>query len=321
VAQTTNLYDSYDSKGNREDLSDIIYNISPTETPLFQLAGRTRATNPMHEWQTDALASASTSNALIEGDEYALAEPTATTRVNNRTQILTKVYGTSESQRWIEKAGRADELAYIRAKAAKELKRDVEATLLNNQASVAGNATTARKLGGLPAWLASNTSFGSGGSDNGFSSGTGLVVARTNGTERSFTGTLLNAVFQDAWTNGGNPSVMLIGGKQKTVFVGFDGIATPRHEVSDKTIYDTAEVYIGPFGSLKVMLDRHIRQTTSIDRDVFLIDPDYLKIAIGDDFHTEELAKVGHSDREAMVVELTLEVCNEAAHGLVTDLN
>lgn len=321
MAQTTNLYDSYDSKGNREDLSDIIYNISPTETPLFQMAGRTRATNPMHEWQTDSLASASTSNALIEGDEYALSEPTATTRVNNRTQILTKVYGTSESQRWIEKAGRADELAYIRAKAAKELKRDIEATLLNNQASVAGNSTTARKLGGFPAWLAANTSFGSGGSDNGFSSGTGLVVARTNGTERSFTGTLLNAVFQDAWTNGGNPSVMLIGGKQKTVFVTFDGIATPRHEVSDKTIYDTAEVYIGPFGSLKVMLDRHIRQTTSIDRDVFLVDPDYVKVAVGDDFHTEELAKVGHSDREAMVVELTLEVCNEAAHGLVTDLN
>jgi len=321
VAQTTNLYDSYDSKGNREDLSDIIFNISPTDTPFFQLCGRTNATNPMHEWQTDSLASASTSNALIEGDEYALAEPTATTRVNNRTQIMTKVYGTSESQRWIEKAGRADELAYIRGKAAKELKRDIEMTLLNNQASVAGNSTTARKLGGFPAWLSSNTSFGSGGSDNGFSSGTGLVVARTNGTERSFTGTLLNAAYQDCWTNGGNPSVMLIGAKQKTVFVGFDGVATPYHEVRDKTIYDTAEVYVGPFGSVKVMLDRHIRQTTSIDRDVFLVDPDYVKIAIGDDFHTEELAKVGHSDREAMVVELTLEVCTEAAHALVTDLN
>ena len=321
MAQTTNLYDSYDSKGNREDLSDIIYNISPTDTPFFQLAGRTKATNPMHEWQTDSLSAASTSNALIEGDEYALAEPSATTRVNNRTQIFSKVYGTSESQRWIAKAGRDDELSYIRGKAAKEIKNDIEATLLNNQASVAGNSTTARRLGGFPAWLASNTSFGSGGSDNGFSSGTGLVVARTNGTERSFTGTLLNAVFQDAWTNGGNPSVMLIGGKQMTVFVGFDGIASPRHEVSDRTIYDTAEVYVGPFGSLKVLLDRHIRKTTNIDRDVFLIDPDRVKIAIGDDFHTETLAKIGHSDREAMVVELTLEVCNEAAHGLVTDLN
>jgi len=321
VGQTAYLYDSYDAKGNREDLSDIIFNISPTETPLFQLAGRATVTNPMHEWQTDSLAAAVTTNKLIEGDEYALAEPVATVRVNNRTQIFTKVYGTSESQRWIKQAGRADELAYLRGKFAKELKRDIEMTLLNNQASVAGSDSVARVLGGLPAWLATATSFGSGGADGGFSSGPGLVVARTNGTERSFTGTLLNATFQDAWHAGGNPSVMLIGGKQKTVFVGFDGIATPRHEVSDKTIYDTAEIYIGPFGSLKVMLDRHIRQTTSIDRDVFLIDPDYIKVAIADDFHTEELAKIGHSDREAMVVELTLEVCNEAAHGLVTDLN
>ena len=101
MPQTTNLYDSYDSKGNREDLYDIIFNISPTETPLFQMAGRSRATNPMHEWQTDSLASASTSNALIEGDEYTLSEPTPTTRVNNRTQsILAKAFRGELTAQW-----------------------------------------------------------------------------------------------------------------------------------------------------------------------------------------------------------------------------
>ena len=163
MTQPTNTFDSYDAIGNREDLSDIIYNISPTETPFMTLAQKGRATNTLHEWQTDSLAAASTSNAAIEGDDASGGALTATTRVNNRTQISQKTVVVSNTQNAINTAGRAQELAYQKVKASQELKRDMEAILTGNQASVTGDSTTARKLRSLEAWYSTNTSRGSGG--------------------------------------------------------------------------------------------------------------------------------------------------------------
>jgi len=167
MAQPTNTFDTYDSVGEREDLSDVIYSISPTDTPFLSSAAKTQATAVLHEWQTDSLAAASTSNAVIEGDEATLDASTATSRLSNSCQIMDKTVVITGTQEAVDKAGRASEIAYQIAKRAKELKRDMEATLTGNQAEVAGNSTTARKFGSLGAWVASNDDLGASGSSGG----------------------------------------------------------------------------------------------------------------------------------------------------------
>ena len=156
MAQPTNTFDTYDSVGEREDLSDVIYSISPTDTPFISSAAKTKATAVLHEWQTDALAAAATNNAVIEGDEATLDAVTATTRLSNSSQIMDKTVVITGTQESVDKAGRASELAYQIAKKAKELKRDMEATVTGNQAEVAGNSSTARKFGSLGAWIETN---------------------------------------------------------------------------------------------------------------------------------------------------------------------
>ncbi len=163
MAQPTNTFDTYDSIGEREDLSDVIYNISPTDTPFLSSAGKTKSTAVLHEWQTDSLAAAVTNNAVIEGDEATLDAVTATTRLSNSCQILDKTVVITGTQEAVDKAGRASEIAYQIAKKAKELKRDIESSLTSNNAEVTGSASAARVLGGLGSWVATNDVFGSGG--------------------------------------------------------------------------------------------------------------------------------------------------------------
>ena len=144
MAQPTNTFDTYDAIGIREDLQDVIYSISPTETPFMSSAAREQVKNTFHEWQTDALAAAVTNNAVIEGDDATLDAASATSRIGNYTQIMDKTVVITGTQESVDKAGRASELAYQIAKKSKELKRDIESTLLTNQARAAGNSSTAR---------------------------------------------------------------------------------------------------------------------------------------------------------------------------------
>ena len=160
MAQPSETFDTYDSIGEREDLSDVIYNISPTDTPFLSSAAKTQATAVLHEWQTDSLASAVTNNAVIEGDEATADAVAATTRLSNSSQILDKVVTITGTQEAVDKAGRASEIAYQVAKKAKELKRDLESSLTSNNAEVTGSASAARVLGGLGSWVATNDVFG-----------------------------------------------------------------------------------------------------------------------------------------------------------------
>ena len=196
MAQPSNTYDSYDLIGAREDLSNIIYNISPTDVPFMSNVGRTKATSILHEWQTDSLASAA-SNAVIEGDDSAAEAQVATTRVTNRTQISKKVVLVTGTANATVKAGRGkSELSYLLAKAGKELKRDMETDLTSENVAVTGDATTARQLRGFESWAATNASRGSGGSDHGST----FVV--TDGTQRVFTEAMLKTALQSCFTNG-----------------------------------------------------------------------------------------------------------------------
>ena len=312
MAQPSNTFDTYDSVGEREDLSDVIYNIAPTYTPFLSSAAKTKATAVLHEWQTDSLASASTSNAVIEGDEATADSMTATTRLSNSCQIMDKVITISGTQEAVDKAGRASELAYQIAKAAKELKRDMEATLTGNQAEVAGNASTARKFGSLGSWVASNDVMSAAGSP---ASGGAGNTARTDGTQRVFTEAQLKSVIKSVWNAGGNPQIVMVGPFNKQKLSGFTGNSTRFDAGADATLYTSVDVYASDFGQLQVVPNRFSR-----DRDAYVLDMDFWGIAFLRDFSMHELAKTGDTEKRQLLVEATLESRNEAASGLVADL-
>ena len=310
-------FQTYTAIGQREDLSDVIYNISPTETPFLNSVGKSKATAIYHEWQTDSLAAVNTSNAAVEGATASDATISPTVRVGNRTQISQKTIKISGTLDAVNKAGRKSEKAYQLAKASSEIKRDMEAILLSNQTAANGNATTARNLGGLQAWLASNTSNGSGGS-----AGANGTTARTTGTDRAFTATLLNTVAQSAFTNGGSPTMLLVTPAQKVVASTFSGIATRYRDVPSNQqaqIINAADVYVSDFGIIQIVPDRFIPNADN-DDTAFLLDTEMAAVAYLRPFQTVELAQVGDAELTQLLVEYTLEVKNEAAHGIMSDL-
>ena len=310
MAQPTNTFDTYDSVGEREDLSDVIYSISPTDTPFISSAAKTKATAVLHEWQTDSLASASTSNAVIEGDEATLDAVTATSRLSNSSQIMDKTVVITGTQEAVDKAGRASEIAYQIAKKAKELKRDMEATVTGNQAEVTGNASTARKFGSLGAWIETNDDLGASGSSGGSGN-----TARTDGTQRAFTEASLKTVIKSVWNEGGDPSMIMVGPFNKQKLSGFTGNSTRFDAGADATLYTSVDVYASDFGQLQVVPNRFSR-----DRDAYILDMNYFAIAFLRDFSMHELSKTGDSEKRQLLVEATLESRNEKASGLVADL-
>jgi hypothetical protein len=310
-------YQTYQSIGNREDLADVIYNISPTDTPFMTSVGKTKATAVYHEWQKDSLASVNVSNAVVEGATASDATMSPTTRIGNRTQISQKTVKISGTLETVNKAGRKSEKAYQLAKASAEIKRDMEAILLSNQVAAAGDASTARTLGGLQTWLASNTSNGSGGS-----AGASGTTARTTGTDRAFTSTILNTVIQSTYTNGGAPTILMVTPAQKVVASTFAGIATRFKDVPGNVqaaIIGAADVYVSDFGTISIVPNRFIPNADN-DDTAFLLDPEMAAVAYLRPFQTNELAKTGDADVTQLLVEYTLEVKNEAAHGIMSDL-
>lgn len=312
-------FQTYQSIGNREDLTDVIYNISPTDTPFMSSVGKTKATAVYHEWQTDALAAAVANNAAVEGADATSLTVTPTVRVGNRTQISTKTVQIAGTQDSVDKAGRKSEKAYQLAKASSELKRDMEKTLLSNNVAAAGNSNTARTLGGLQAWLSTNAVLGATGT-----AGSGGTTARVSGTDAAFTETMLKSAVKSAFEQGGNPSVLMVTPTQKQVVSGFAGIAAQRYEAPKNaatTIIGAADVYLSDFGTLSVVPNRFMTADSGDGGEVaFVLDPEYAAVAYLRPFQTNELAKTGDSEKTQLLVEYTLEVKNEKAHAIIADL-
>jgi hypothetical protein len=321
MAAVTNTYTRYDAKGIREDLSNVIYQISPEETPFMSNIGRENVKNTFFEWQTDDLAAAVTTNAYVEGDDITSFSSTgATTRVGNYTQISRKdviISGTLES---VDKAGRRSELSYQMAKKSAEIKRDMETTMLANQAAAAGDASTARKTGALLAFLKTNTNEGTGGGDPSYTTApTDDRTDATAGDLRSFSETLLKDVIQKVWTQGGKPTMVMAGPVNKQNLSKMAGIAAQRYNATaarPSTIVAAADIYVSDFGNVSIVPNRFQRE-----RDVFVLDPEYASVAYLRPFQTVELAKTGDAEKRMLVVEWGLKVHNEKAHGAVYDLN
>lgn len=310
MAIPTSTFVTYQAKGNREDLVDDIYLIDPIDTPVMSLAERSTATAVLHEWQSQALAAAA-ANSNLEGDDASTNAATASVRLSNSSQISDKVPRVSGTQQAVKHAGRSDEMAYQVALKSQELKRDMEFIICANTAENAGDTSTARTLGSLGAWIETNVSAGVGGSGSNLAGNT----ARTDGTQRVFTETLLKDVLQLQWDNGGKANYMTTGSFNKRQFSGFTGNATRMIDATGAKLQAGIDVYSSDWGTFKVIPNRFQRT-----RDVWVFQSDMIAIAYLRPFLLKELAKTGDSERKQLLVEYTLEVRNQKAHGLVADL-
>ncbi len=306
---------TYQAIGRREDLTDVIHDVTPTDTPFMSAIGKGSASNTYHEWQTDALAAADGTNKVIEGDDPGNDTMTATVRLGNYTQLMDKVIQVSSSQRASNNAGRGDELSYQLSKRSKEIKRDMEARLTGNYASAAGNASTARECAGFEAWIQTNDDRGASGGNTAFTGG--IQAAATDGTQRAFTEDLLKNVLQLCWENGGDPTMVMVGAFNKKAMSAFTGIADAVRDTGNKraTIVGAADVYVSDFGQLNIVANRFSRT-----RSALVVDPSMWKLCYYQRFKTEDLAKTGHSDRKMLSAEFTLEACNEKSSGCIADL-
>lgn len=309
-------FETYGTKGIREDLADIIYNIAPTDTPFMSNVGKGSASGTYHEWQTDDLTAAA-DNKVAEGVAAPAAESVATTRVGNYTQIASKTVSVTGSNEAADAAGRASQMAYQLAKKGMELKRDMEKTLVGtDKAQVAGAAGgTARELGSVTSWIGTNCSVGA--TAGAVPTGDGTDIA-TSGDERVLTDTLLNGVIEDVWQSGGNPSMIMCGAFQKSKITGFTGNTATSRKFTDaeaKKFINAVDVYVSDYGELNVVPNRLMLTDT-----LLVLQPDMWSVDTYRDFQTKDLAVTGDFESKQLLVEYTLTSKNEAASGAIRDL-
>jgi hypothetical protein len=305
MAAPTNTFLTTAAIGNREDLTDIIYRISPTQTPVLNMASKSKASNTLHEWQVQELAAAA-ANAQAEGDDLTAKTVTVTARLNNRTQISAKKVVVSGTQQAMNPAGRKDELAYQLSLASLEIKRDMELGLTQNDVL----ATSPRSSRGLRGWVVDNVNR-NGGTLASYTANTGY----TAGTQRAFTEAQVKDVLQQVYTAGGEPDMVMLPPAAKQTFSGFTGNATRFDKSEDAKLYSSVDFYVSDFGTLQCVPNRFMAA-----RDVFVLQSDKLAIAYLRPFQTIELAKTGDAEQRELVVEYTLECRAPKAHGAVYDI-
>ncbi|MGB1317960.1 MAG: DUF5309 domain-containing protein [Flavobacteriales bacterium] len=317
MAVPTNTYQTFQTVGIREDLSDAIFNIAPTETPFTSMIKKGKVKNTFFEWQIDTLAAANADNATVEGDDATTDAAVATTRPGNYVQLMDKVVQVASTNQAVTAAGRKNEMAYQLSKRGKELKRDIESMCLSSNASVAGNASTARKSAGVGAWLETNTTHGVGGSAGGFSAG--IVAAPTGGTNVDLTEAMLKTAISDAWDGGGDPSKVFVNSTLKKAISQFGGIATQYKDnpgKSQATVIGAVDMYVSDFGEVSIIPDRFMPA-----EQLYILDPEYWSLEHLQAMKTEDLAKTGHSDRKMLSCELGLCSKNEAANAGIYDID
>ncbi len=320
MSALTNTFLTFSAIGNREDLIDIIYNISPTDTPFLASTANVPAAAVLHEWQTDSLASAvttSSGNAQLEGDDVVLSSTisaaTFTTRVTNTCQISNKTVQVSGTQDAVNKAGRKKEIIYQLMKRRKELARDMEAILTTSCSSLSvGSSTVPRMLKPLRFWYQTNTSLATVGTAGVNSSGSSGAV---DGTQRALTEPLMKTIIQSAWTQGGDPDLIMPGPFNKQVISSFTGNINRMVDTSNSRLPTAIDTYISDFGTHRIIPSKFSR-----DRDLHILTTDLWAVAYLRPVQTIDLAKTGDAERGMVLAEYTLESRNQAGSGIVADL-
>ena len=308
MAVPTNTVETYNRVGIREDLADVIYNITPSEVPFMSNAAKGTASQTLYEWQTDSLEAAA-ANSQKEGDDYALDSRNATVRLNNHTNISAKTVGVSGSDQAVTNAGRGDELAYQMAKAGKELKRDMEFMNVGvENAKAAGSSGTARESASVGTWYGGNipgtstaaANFSTNGSPSATPAGTG-ATAIAGGTNRTFTEALLKTGLKKCYELGGNPDVVMMSASHKQLASAFSGVATLYKNADDKTVIGAVDVYVSDFGEVSFVPNRH-QQANRVD----ILEMDKWEIAYLRPFQTKNLASSGDNEKRLLLAEWTL---------------
>lgn len=286
---------TYQAIGNREDLIDVVTNISPDDTPMLSSFGKVKAQSTYHEWLTDSLATP-TANAFIEGEAYTLKRPASRTRLGNWTQIFVTPVEVSDTQRAVNTAGLEDEYAYQMAKKLKEHALDIEYAFVNGTGN-SGASGTARTLKGVLAWITSNNITGTG-----------------TGSE-ALTEAMFNDCLQEIWEEGGKPDTAYANGYQKRKIAAFTDSATKYLDATSKEVVSAVNVYDSDFG--RVMIKKHRLMATD---KVAILQTDLWKIANLRPTKSFELSKIASSARGIIETELTLEAREEAGSGKITGL-
>ncbi len=314
-----NTLTAYDAAGNREDLSDVVYKIAQTMRPFQQNIKKGKAKSTYPEWQIQSLRAPVANNKAIQGEDVSATPPSAkvTSRRGNRTQIFREYASVSRTQQAVDSAGRPNEMAYQVLLKGEELLNDMEMSLLANQGAMTGDDGTAAQLAGALAWVSSNASRGTGGSNAVWASG--LQGQAAAGTQRTFTEALLKSVLASAFNNGAvGPKLALMGSAHKQIFSSFTGIADIRRDAGGSgqaTIVGAADTYIGDFGQITT-----VPVQFGLSHDVLIIDPAYWELAYLTPLKTEALAKSGDADRKQLIAEATLKALNEKGSALIADL-
>ena len=307
----SNTLQTYQSSNNAENVTEIVMNIDPVETPLLTLAKKTTAEATYTQWPIESLSAVDTANANIEGDDATVDASTTPTLVGNYTQLMDKVASVTTTQNAIKKYGVKNEMAKQMAKKSKELKRDMETTMLLNQARVVGLAGTAQKMRSLGSWLTTNDNRGASGVDG------SATAAATDGTQRAFTESLFRSTIVTAITNADElPSVVMAGpANRANLSSQLSGNSTRFYELKDGTLNASISVYRSDYGPLKLVMNRFQRE-----RDMFFINPDYVGVRTLEPMQSVDLARTGLTEKKQLWTNFTLEVSNEKAHAVLADL-
>lgn len=288
----------YNATAKVIDLTNMITNISPSDTPIYTYIGRApKAVQVKHSWEEDDLP-APVDNAQVEGAAYTVTDPGETTLLDNVTQIFSRGYGITDTNMATKRYNMSNKLAYEMSKAMKALATDVERAIIKNNKKVLGNASTARKMAGLPYYLKTNTQ------DN-------------SGTARDLTYALLNNTLEAVYKQGGDPDIIVASPRNKRILSALLPLSTERTQKAEaKKIVATIDVFEGDFGIQRVLTDRWLPDT-----DVYVLSTEYMGTSYLRPFKREELPKSKDATEQIIIGELTLEVRAEKASARITDLN
>lgn len=323
MAAPSNTFQTYSQNNIREDLINAIYNVDPFKTPFLSMAKKAKATQTNHEWNVDSLHAQNLANAQVEGDDPSALVLDASVRHGNYVQTSNKVVQISGRSQAVIAAGGSNKMGYQLMKKSKELKIDMEGILTYNRAKSAGTSSTAPLMAGLPCWLGSNTVFLTTGTTSGADPATldgastrtynaNGTVAVTSAVDESMVKSMLQKVFS---SSGDSPEYMLVSPVNKQLISAFTGPGTRFTEVQDKTLNTAVDIYQSDFGNVKIIPDIFLAQSG----DIFGINPNYVRVAYLRPFQTVPLAKTGDSDKKMLLVDYTLELGNEKAHGAIYD--
>jgi len=288
---------TFQAIGNREDLTDVISNISPMDTLFLSHFGKAaKVQGVYHEWQTDSLASAA-DNATIEGNDWTFSRVASRSRTGNYVQTAETLVEVSDIQRAVDTAGLEDEFTYQMTKKMKEHARDIEQALVTGTGN-SGASGTARRVKGVLAWLTTSVETGTG-----------------TGAE-DLTEDMFNDTLQTIWDQGGMPDRAYANGFNKRAISAFTGGATKNVEAEGKVLYRGVDVYDSDFGRIKIYPHRYM--TTSV---VAVLQTDLWKVGYLVPTHKEDAAKIGSGTRAVITSSYTLESRNQAGSGKITQLS